>query len=390
MTPRERAVLSLGRILRGGAYSNVLLRQPPNGEDARDVRFIQALVMHALRTFGLADEVLAGVVTRPTRVDPVVKDVLRVAIAELDRGGTPEPFVVSEAVETAKQMGAGRAAGFVNGVLRTVVRAGLPSLPAVRRFGVPDWLADSLAGEWGSVEATSFWEASALPARVGVRGDPPPGTDVAPVPGVPSSYLADSPIPGMQVQDPASTAVALAVGARPGEWVLDMAAAPGGKTIILLDGVGESGMVVAADLHPRRVASGRARVPTARWVRADATRAPFPDRSFDRVLLDAPCSGLGTLRRRPEVIRRVTEESVARLEEVQRRALGEALRVTKPGGRVVYSACTVLAGETTDRVADNPTMILEAPLPGRRAGNGWLLAPHLGPTDGMFLAVIDR
>ncbi len=391
MTPRARAAVALGRILRGGAYSNVLLRQEDSEVGSDDRRFVQGLVMHALRTVGLADSVVTSLSKRPlSRLDPVVGDVLRIALAELDRGGTPPPVVVSEAVETAKAGGSGRAGGFVNGVLRSAVRAGLPLLSARDRLGVPPWIADRMDEAWGVEEADRFWLASSAPARVGLRGIPPPGADVTAVPGIPTTFLSDRPIPGLEIQDPASTAVALALECQPGERVIDMAAAPGGKTLVILDRMGGRGTVVAGDLHERRLRSARRRVPGATWVRLDATSLPFGESTFDRALLDAPCSGLGTLRRRPEILHRVTEEESSRLASVQRRALVEALRIVKPGGRVVYAVCTVLPIETTALVAG-----LGASAPrhlglGRAEGTGWLLSPHLGPTDGMFIAVFER
>ncbi len=388
MTGRARSATAIGRILRGGAYSNVLLGRPTADGDIDEHRFVQGLTMHALRTVGLADTVLERFSTRsPAKLDPVVVDVIRIAVAELDRGGTPPAVAVSEAVETAKLLGFGRAAGFVNALLRSLVRDGLPELGIVARLGVPPWLADALREEWGEEEAERFWLASSKPSRVGLWGQPPTGSDVTAVPGLPGSFLADQPVPGMLVIDPASAAVARAVAVRPGDLVLDLAAAPGGKTAILVTEAG-GGRVIAGDLHERRVRSARRRVGGAAWLRLDATRPPFANHTFDRVLLDAPCTGLGSLRRRPEILQRVTEAESGRLVRIQGRALEAALRVVKPGGRIVYSVCTVLPSETSAQVERFGAVPPSGCEVGRREGSGWLLAPHLGPTDGMFISLV--
>jgi 16S rRNA (cytosine967-C5)-methyltransferase len=167
--------------------------------------------------------------------------------------------------------------------------------------------------------------------------------------------------------------------------VLDMAAAPGGKTLHLIDQVEPDGVVVALDRHRRRVMDGARRVPAARWVVADGTAPPFPGQSFSRILLDAPCSGLGTLRRRPEIRFRVAEAEVSSLAELQRRMLEAAFALLAPGGRLVYSVCTVTPEETVDVARDFD--LRPADLPGVVWGNGRLLAPHLTSTDGMFVAV---
>jgi 16S rRNA (cytosine967-C5)-methyltransferase len=118
-------------------------------------------------------------------------------------------------------------------------------------------------------------------------------------------------------------------------------------------------------------------------------RAPaLRRRSFDRVLLDAPCTGLGTLRRRPEIRHRLEPESPHRLAPVQRNLVTAALELVAPGGRLVYSVCTIFPEETIDVVAD---LDADAPdgLPGEPWGKGWLLAPHTTGTDGMFIAVVQ-
>jgi 16S rRNA (cytosine967-C5)-methyltransferase len=117
---------------------------------------------------------------------------------------------------------------------------------------------------------------------------------------------------------------------------------------------------------------------------------PFGPGTFDAVLVDAPCTGLGTLRRRPEIVRKTGPEDVEALAALAAQMLASALDLVKTGGRVVYSVCTVTPTETIDVVAPYSARPPDLDLPGRAFGRGWLLAPHLGPTDGMFIAVIDR
>lgn len=251
---------------------------------------------------------------------------------------------------------------------------------------LPDWLAVSLGEAWGEDEVALFAEKSTLgPARVVRSADPfEMGT---PVPGINGAYeIEPGPLPeGVAVQDAASIAVGNVVDARPGMRVADLAAAPGGKTAHLLEQVGEGGRLIAVDRHPRRVRDASRRVPEARWVVGDCRFPPLPEHSFDRVLLDAPCSGLGTMRRRPEVRIRATPAGVARLARAQSELVEASLHLVAPGGQLIYSVCTVTPEETID-VVDSYDFS-PADVPGRRWGKGTLMAPHLTGTDGMFVAV---
>jgi 16S rRNA (cytosine967-C5)-methyltransferase len=175
--------------------------------------------------------------------------------------------------------------------------------------------------------------------------------------------------------------------AQPGDRVADLAAAPGGKTMQLIDATGGPG-VLALDSSIKRVLRASRRAPEALWVVGDAASPPIKAATMDRVLLDAPCSGLGTLRRRPEIRHRVTAANVTELASLQRRMLEAALGLLKPGGRLVYSVCTVTPQETVDIVRGFGARPPEG-LPGRVWGDGLLLAPHITGTDGMFVAVIE-
>lgn len=381
MTARASAATILERVLTGGAYANVTIERTAAPEDGAVVR---SLVYGTLRRIGEARAAVAAASDRPTRrIQGTVHAVLLVGSHELLHGQTPGPVVVSAWVDAARELGLGRAAGFINAVLRRVAAADPPELGLADATGFPEWLVGDLGPE-----APAFIEASNAPARVGHRL--PPGT-VEPegsttIGGIGAAVLADRPIAGLPIQDPASVAVVEALGIEPGMNVLDLAAAPGGKTAHAVDLVGPHGRVVAVDVHERRVGTAARRVPGAHWVLADGRRPPFAAGTFDRILLDAPCSGLGTLRRRPEIRLRVTEQEVERLAGVQTALLDAATTLLAPGGRLVYSVCTVTSAETTAVVAGRG-MTAPPGLPGRAAGDGWLLAPHLGETDGMFIAV---
>jgi 16S rRNA (cytosine967-C5)-methyltransferase len=201
-------------------------------------------------------------------------------------------------------------------------------------------------------------------------------------------------------QDQASQAVAAAVDARPGERVLDLAAAPGGKATAIAEAMHDDGVVVAADLHRGRVdvvrrAATRLGLRSTMLVVADGTRPPFAPGSFDRVLVDAPCSGLGVLRRRAEARWRVAEADLAALAALQRDLLTAAAALVRPGGRLVYSVCTVTDEETIAidewAIGALPAMRASTPpsAPWRPHGRGALLLPHDAGTDGMFLLVLE-
>jgi 16S rRNA (cytosine967-C5)-methyltransferase len=202
-------------------------------------------------------------------------------------------------------------------------------------------------------------------------------------------------------QDQASQAVVGIVDVGPGERALDVAAAPGGKATGLAERTGGDGLVVAADLDGGRLrlvgtAAGRLGLTGLVLVRSDGRRLPVAPASFDAVLVDAPCSGLGVLRRRPEARWRTRHDAVAGLAERQRRLLREAAGAVRPGGRLVYSVCTLTAAETTG-VADWAVGALEGfvpvarpPAPWRAHGPGALLLPDAADTDGMFVLTLQR
>ena len=384
MNRRALAAETLRRVRTGGAYANVLLDHLDLPEEARGG--LRASVLGSLRWIGEIEVALQAALDRPLgRLQPEVHHLLLVGAHELLHTGNPPAVVVSDCVDAVRQLGAPKAAGLVNAVLRRVAANGPPELDPVSASGFPRWAYERLEAAWGAGPSLAFVEASNRPPRVGIRV--PPGREVIgdPVPGIPEARLLDRPAPGYPVQDPASVAVVQALDPHPGDRVVDIGAAPGGKTRHLLDRVGPDGVVVALERHPRRARTGRGRAPEAGWVVGDGVSPPLRHRAFDRVLLDAPCSGLGTLRRRPEVRERVTEGEVDRLAALQRRLLESALDLLAPDGTLVYAVCTVLPEETVEVVAG---LGFRAPdLPGARVGAGILLGPPRGPTDGMFVAV---
>lgn len=402
MNTRAVAAQILIRIRDEGAYSNVVLRHDTADLSGPDRAFVYSLVTAALRRQRHVDHLIAAASSRlVAELDPEVSAVLEVAAAELltDTKGVVYA-TVNESVDAVKELGRPKAAAFVNAVLRRLVReidsSGHVSIPVGQ--SIPDWLSSRLEADHGGAEAQALITglrrpAPQVPIRVRSGGVVPEGAE--PVPGIPDAFYLRSLPQGFDgvVADAASTAVGVAVGGEPGQTILDMAAAPGGKTIQLWDQIQPRGHLVAMDRHRRRLRSARTRLRyldvSPHWVVGDGRHTPFADGAFDAVLVDAPCTGLGTLRRRPEIAMRLEPDSSEVLADQQRELLAEAWRVTRPGGHVVYSVCTVLAAETTEVVADYPAHP-PGDLPGRNWGKGLLLAPHTTGTDGMFVAVIDR
>jgi 16S rRNA (cytosine967-C5)-methyltransferase len=402
---RVATVRTVGRVMREGAYSNVVIDREAAGMDGRDAATFRRLVYTVLRFLVRIDRTIEVAAGRPAAsLDPPVLDVLRVAAAEVLFSATPDHGAVDSAVEAARAVVGPRPVGFVNAVARRIARDGEPELPGgpegeSLRHGVARWLWDRLASTWGEERAGAFLDAANRDAPVGIRTRRPHALDAVPVDGIPGAAYLTS-VAGLSgaaaagdvlVMDPASVAVAVAVGARPGMAVVDLAAAPGSKTVCLWDDMEGAGLLVAADRHPRRLATAVRRLDPIgvhpRWLVMDAVRPALAARSVDRVLLDAPCTGLGTLRRRPEIRHRLTPRSPKAMAKAQRRMLDAALSLVRPGGAVVYSVCTVFPEETVDLVAGYSASPPEG-LPGTRWGSGVLLSPDVTATDGMFVSVV--
>ena len=362
---RTVALDLLGRIGEGGAYANLVLpgALERSGLGPADRRFVTELVYGTTRMRRACDHLVDRFLARP--VEGRVRDALRLGAYQLAFAGVPRHAAVGETVAVAPR----RARGLVNAVLRRVADAPVTWPDDGTRLSVPDWVLDELTASLGAERARAAVAAMNEPATVSERSD---------------GY----------VQDPASQQVAAAVAAEAGERVLDLCAAPGGKATAL---AGAGARVVAADVRPRRAALVRGnaeRVGVADQVAvvaADGTAPPWPPASFDRVLVDAPCTGLGTLRRRPDLRWRVEASAVPRLTSLQRRLVAAAADLVRPGGTLVYSVCTLTAAESTgvdDWLAtERPDLAPVAPPgePWQPWGRGAILLPQAAGTDGMGL-----
>ena len=365
---RRLAIEALSRIDAGGAYANLVLPKllATSNLDERDRGFVTELVYGTTRLRRACDHLVDRFVI-DQQVEPEVRAALRVGAYQLAFAGTPAHAAVDATVGATPR----RARGFVNAVLRRV--AAHPIAPdewpsdAVR-LSYPDWIVERLVHDLGRDDALGALEAMNHAAEVHVRDD---------------GYR----------QDRASQLVAAAVGAQEGERIADTCAAPGGKATAL---AATGAAVFASDVRPGRLgllaANRRALGSTAlHIVGADGRRLPWRDHAFDRVLVDAPCSGLGALRRRPDARWRITADAIDRLVEVQRALVDEAVRVLRPGGTLVYSVCTLSTAESTgvdDHVAARHSGLTPEPVhdaPWRAHGRGAVVLPQDAGTDGMCL-----
>jgi 16S rRNA (cytosine967-C5)-methyltransferase len=255
--------------------------------------------------------------------------------------------------------------GFVNAVLRKASTTDMVWPSEFARLSYPDWIGRLLVDELGDDAAMRSL------ARMNEAGS--------------MSIRADG-----YVQDMSSQWVAASVEAAAGERVLDTCAAPGGKATAL---AGTGASVVAADVRPGRVrliAENIERLGATgiEAVVADATDPPFEAGSFDAVLIDAPCSGLGALRRRPDARWRIRPDDVADLITLQRRIIEASAALVGPDGRLVYSVCTLTAAESIDHPVPEGFVVDDRRPPDgtwQRFGHGWRVLPHEADTDGMVL-----
>lgn len=358
---REVALRCLERIDHDGAYANLVVPAALQhaGLDERDRRFVTELVYGTTRRRRSCDALIDRfVVSEP---EPQVRTLLRLGAYQLEFAGVAPHAAVDATVGLAPK----RIRPFVNAILRNIARTPMLWHSEADRLSVPDWIVARLVAELGHDDAVAAIEMMNEAPEVTERAD---------------GY----------VQDLASQWIAAAVSASVGDTVLDLCAAPGGKaTAIAVSGA----FVVAADLQPQRaglVAANARRLgaDSVQALVADATRPPFAPGSADHVLLDAPCSGLGTLRRRPDARWRMTEADMADLVALQQRMIDACAELVTPGGTFVYSVCTLTAAESIEHsVPEWLEPIVEPPPVGswRPFGHGWRVLPHDHGTDGMVL-----
>ena len=458
---RLLAVRVLDRVQRSRAYADLSLHHylSQSTLSGVDRALATELVYGTLRWRGRIDYLLRHVLEQPIeKLEPPVASTLRVGAYQLvfsDR--IPASAAVDESVRCIRALGVERATGLVNAVLRRLSaehqQIPLPSLdedPAghlTHALSLPAWIADCWLQTYGPVDAAALARASNEPPpltvrtnirklareelleklrprfpdaelcryarhgiRLGRRGDP--ARDPAFLSGL------------FSVQDEAAQLVIDLLDPQPGELVLDVCAAPGGKTAAISERLGDLGGVLALDRHAGRLglvarsvrrlglsnihtlqrdaSQPLADLPVA-WLdslqgTADVRRQPLV---FDRVLVDAPCSGLGTLRRNPDARWRLSPELPEELAQLQRAILRQAAAVLRPGGNLVYSTCT-LHPEENERVVkafldDDPRFRLAcaSSLPDSLgplvSGDGYLRCfPHIHDSDGFFAARMER
>jgi 16S rRNA (cytosine967-C5)-methyltransferase len=340
----------LQRIDHEGAYANLLLQSELGRSklSERDRGFVTELVYGTTRMRRACDALIDRFLIKEPQ--PSLRTLLRLGAYQVHFAGVAAHAAVGETVELAPKP----ARGFVNAILRRVADTPMDWPNDAERLSYPDWIVARLRLELGD-DADAVLTRMNEPAPVSVRED---------------GYR----------QDLASQWVAAAVEAAPGLRILDLCAAPGGKSSAM---AASGADVIAADLqlHRARLIQG---VPV---VVGDATVPPFPSASFDKVLVDAPCSGLGALRRRADARWRIAAADVPELADLQRRIISSAADLVRPGGWLTYSVCTLTAEESIDHPV--PEGFDPIPVqPGeqwRAYGHGWRVLPHDHDTDGMVL-----
>ncbi len=420
MSADRAALTALTEVTDGGAFSNLTLKKAAAGLSPEEARAVYASVYGTIEHLAYIDYMLAAF-TEPHR-NRFVRNAVRLGAHAILFLKTPPHAAVSRAVRLTAEIGKPALRGYVNGVLRALARGPLPDLPEdpARRAGVlygcPGWLCSEWSERFGAdgAEALLSAPASGLCLRAQWPSDTEEIASLLPCPHRRGKWdsCALYPEKGFDVaafrpfadgrcavQGEGAMLIVRALGDVAGKRVLDACAAPGGKSAYLYSLCRGNVGLVCLEKHPHRAELIRKNFDRlgvhAEVVEGDAL-SPNPawENAFDAVLLDVPCSGLGLLHEKPEILSRITREDVASLAKIQAGILRACAPCVRPGGTLVYATCTISRAENEDTVlaflAEHAEFRPEpAPLPVENDGMLQLL-PHVHGTDGFFIARMKR
>jgi 16S rRNA (cytosine967-C5)-methyltransferase len=382
---RSLSAHAVARVLREGVTLDAALKDALVATDPKLFSAVRSLSYGAVRGYFRHEAVLAKLLSQPVRsLDFLVRALLSVALYELEDERTPEYAIVDAAVQTAKATDAARASGLINAVLRRYLRERKAlDLEIARRpdsrHAAPIWLADRFRADW-PVRWTQLLAASDVQAPMWLRVNSrlttaagyleelrSAGIFARAEERVPYAIVLESPcevheLPGfaegrVSVQDLGAQCVAFPLALVKDLRVLDACAAPGGKTALIAEREPSLKKLVAVDIDPHRLARVHENLSRgglhAEIIAADSTdlKKWWDGVPFDRILLDAPCSGLGVIRRHPDIRLRKSPSDIDKLPALQGKLLKSAWDLLTPGGRLVYVTCTLTRSENHDVIA---------------------------------------
>jgi 16S rRNA (cytosine967-C5)-methyltransferase len=409
---RSVAAHAVARVLREGVTLDSALQGALAAVPLKLHPPVRSLSYGAVRGYFRHEALLGKLLSTPVRsLDPLVRALLSVALYEIEDERTPDYAVVDAAVRTAKATDAKRASGLINAVLRRYLRerktldAEIAGRPAARH-AAPIWLADRFRADW-PVRWTQLLAAGDAQAPMWLRVNSraattdeylgelqAAGIGARPEKRVPQAIRLDTPcdvhdLPGfaagaVSVQDLGAQCVAFPLGLKANQRVLDACAAPGGKTALIAEREPRLQKLVAVDIDPNRLVRVRENLSRgalhAEVVAGDSTMPAewWDGVPFDRILLDAPCSGLGVIRRHPDIRLRKSPSDIDKLPALQLKLLTAAWKLLNTGGRLVYVTCTVTRSENRDVIAAFLNGTPDASVVPAESWEGW---PGLGEAD---------
>lgn len=439
---RYMALITLERVNKGGAYSNLLLNEMIKQSDlnSKDIGLFTELAYGTISRQRLLEFYVAPFIAKAKKVDDWVKTLLYLSVYQLEfLDKVPAHAIFNEAVEIAKTKGNPGTGKFVNGVLRSYQRQGKPDVEAIKdpverlatMISLPLWLTKRLIEQVGYEETEKLGHSLYQPSHASGRVDTRryardqailtlQAEDISATASIVSPYgvvaekghLASSSLfhdGVMTIQDESSMLVAPAMQIEPEHHVLDACAAPGGKTTHIATFLDPTcgGEVTALDVHEHKVKLieenaerlGVSSAVYAQTMDAREVKEQFSSQEFDRILVDAPCSGLGLLRRKPDIRYKKNAKDLANLPKIQLEILESCATVLKSSGILTYSTCTILKEENQEVIAaflerhpdfEKIDVLIDPVLQSSVEDKMLTLYPHQFYTDGFFICCLRK